>query len=107
MPDANYDLRLTDSEMSDLIRYRRERDILAVHGPKAADPQKPAQPEQPAEKPKSDEPKADEPKTDEPKTDEPKADEGKPAERGLRRSPAAEGGRLSVARNGPSAVVLA
>ncbi len=65
MPDANYDLRLTDSEMSDLIRYRRERDILAVHGPKAADPQKPAEPEQPAEKPQ---------------TDAPKAEEGKPAE---------------------------
>ncbi len=68
MPDANFEMKLSDSEMSDLIRHRRDRDILAIH------PRKPAEPaEKPAEKPAQ----ADGPAK--PQGDKPAA-ESKPAE---------------------------
>ena len=31
MPDTGFELKLSDSEMSDLIRHRRDRDMLLVH----------------------------------------------------------------------------
>jgi hypothetical protein len=45
MPDTGYELKLSDSEMGDLIRYRRDRDVLLVHPKRPADV-----PEPPAEK---------------------------------------------------------
>jgi carboxyl-terminal processing protease len=65
MPDTNYEMRLSDSEMSDLIRHRRDRDILIVHAHKPAD--KPAA-DQDAAKPDADKP-AD-PKATDPKNGE-------------------------------------
>jgi carboxyl-terminal processing protease len=46
VPDAGYEVKLTDAEMTDLVRDRRERDIVAG---KPSSPDKPAEP--PAEKP--------------------------------------------------------
>ncbi len=68
LPDANFDMKLSDSEMSELIHHRRDRDILATH------PHEPAQP--PAGKQPDKQPAADELKRAE--ADKPPAAESQP-----------------------------
>ena len=83
MPDKGYEVKLSDSEMSELSRYRRDRDILLEShaGANKADADKPAEESKKADdKPAAETKKASQPdvKEAEPKTPE-KKPEGKPA----------------------------
>ena len=50
MPDPNYDMKLSDSEMSDLIRHRRDTRHSHRAAAQAADPAQPPAEKQPGEK---------------------------------------------------------
>ena len=83
MPDAGYEIKLSDEEMGQLVAMRRERDILLVNhaAPQDASSQ-PAQPAAPDSEKAADAPQkpkeaADEKKPDEKKPDESKSDSSK------------------------------
>ncbi len=85
MPDKGYELKLPDAELSELIRVRRERDLLLVSHAPAAVSKTPAKDDKaddskkPDDKPKVDEkkpetkPKAEEKKSDAKPTDDSKS----------------------------------
>jgi carboxyl-terminal processing protease len=130
MPDKGYDLKLPDQELGQLIRNRRDRDIVLVHDPHAKDTaandkpdagDKPAADEKPvAEKPaaekaadggkpaasssesaKPDAPaKPDEKRADEKKPDVKKPDEKKPDEKPAEDKPKAAEKRPGDAKAG-------
>lgn len=82
MPDNGYLVRLDDQEMADLVRGRRQRDILQINHflelqkkrEAAAKGEKPASEPAPPEPPKADSPKEDAPKDDVPKEVAPQAE---------------------------------
>ena len=69
MPDKGFELKLPDAELGDLVRTRRDRDLLLVSHSPAVKREAPAAAAEPSKKPT--EVKADD---DEPKTETPKAD---------------------------------
>jgi carboxyl-terminal processing protease len=82
MPDAGYELKLSDREMGELIRHRRERDILAIHPQKAGDAAPPAAekgPDKPAAADDANKPAANKLDGDKPPVVENPGDEESPA----------------------------
>ena len=103
MPDKGYEVKLSDAEMGELVRYRRDRDILLINHSANSKEEEPAKTEKPSddkpsgdkpEKPKSPEkssdttPSGDKPATDKPGTEKPAGE--KPAEKPTTEKPATE-----------------
>jgi carboxyl-terminal processing protease len=101
MPDKGYEVKLSDAEMGELVRYRRDKDILLInHSAKEEEPAKtePSKEEKSGDKPsgekpsdkKTEKPKSpekssdttptgDKPATDKPAVDKPATEKEKPA----------------------------
>lgn len=81
MPDKGYEVKLSDAEMGELVRYRRDRDILLINHSSQPKEEGPAKTDKPdgdkPEKSKSPEkssdttPPGDKPATDKPATEKP------------------------------------
>ena len=71
MPDKGFELKLPDAELGDLVRTRRDRDLLLVSHSPAVKREAPAAAAEPTKKPTEVKADDDEPKTETPKADDP------------------------------------